>query len=91
MLSARDAKGQTPFMSAVGLRAYRAASILFETIIKISKAESLDDDGYHRSLNSMIFPEGELLDWLGGQTNVGKHLTTMMIAKNLNQCHNHCH
>jgi hypothetical protein len=43
-VSRRDAKGQTPFMLAVSIRAYPAALILFDTIQKISKDRSSDVD-----------------------------------------------
>ena len=58
LLSAKDSNGQTPFMSAVAGRAYKAALILFDIIQKVAKIEAMDVEGVRRAVNSMIFPIG---------------------------------
>lgn len=55
LLSAKDAQGQTPFMSAVSSRAYQAGIILFNAIMKIAKEDTTLRD-------SMIFPTGSSPD-----------------------------
>ncbi|XP_063710070.1 E3 ubiquitin-protein ligase hyd isoform X2 [Culicoides brevitarsis] len=55
LLSAKDAHGQTPFMSAVSSRAYQAGIILFNAIMKIAKGDAALRD-------SMIFPPGSSAD-----------------------------
>lgn len=55
LLSAKDAQGQTPFMSAVSSRAYQAGIILFNAIMKLSKGDPSVRD-------SMIFPPGSSPD-----------------------------
>jgi hypothetical protein len=41
----RDAKGQTPLMLSISIRAYPAGLILFDAISKVSKERSTDADG----------------------------------------------
>ena len=58
LLAAKDSNGQTPFMSAVSGRAYKAALVLLDVIQRVAKLESLDDNSYKRAMESMIFPSG---------------------------------
>ena len=62
LLSAKDSNGQTPFMSAVTGRAYKAALILLDVIQRVARADSLDTEGLQRAINSMIFPVGSNSD-----------------------------
>lgn len=55
LLSGKDGHGQTPFMLAVGMRAYQAAKVLFDVIIELAQGEAEVRD-------SMVFPQGSNAD-----------------------------
>ncbi|XP_041422518.1 E3 ubiquitin-protein ligase UBR5 isoform X11 [Xenopus laevis] len=58
LLSAKDARGMTPFMSAVSGRAYPAAITILETAQKIAKAEANSSEKEEDIFKGMICPPG---------------------------------
>lgn len=55
LLSGKDGHGQTPFMLAVGMRAYQAAKVLFDVIMELAQGDAEVRD-------SMVFPQGSNAD-----------------------------
>ncbi|XP_063307261.1 E3 ubiquitin-protein ligase UBR5 isoform X6 [Pelobates fuscus] len=62
LLSAKDARGMTPFMSAVSGRAYPAAITILETAQKIAKAEANSSEKEEDVFKGMICPPGTNAD-----------------------------
>ncbi|XP_072269341.1 E3 ubiquitin-protein ligase UBR5 [Pyxicephalus adspersus] len=62
LLSAKDARGMTPFMSAVSGRAYPAAITILETAQKIAKAEANANEKEEDVFKAMICPPGTNAD-----------------------------
>uniref|UniRef100_A0A8C2LDK8 E3 ubiquitin-protein ligase UBR5 n=1 Tax=Cricetulus griseus TaxID=10029 RepID=A0A8C2LDK8_CRIGR len=58
LLSAKDARGMTPFMSAVSGRAYPAAITILETAQKIAKAEVSSSEKEEDVFMGMVCPSG---------------------------------
>ncbi|XP_071034360.1 E3 ubiquitin-protein ligase UBR5 isoform X5 [Parasteatoda tepidariorum] len=58
LLTARDAQGLTPFMSAVTGRAYSAALILMDTFLRLSQETCRDSEAKQKFMQPMIFPSG---------------------------------
>ncbi|XP_075562225.1 E3 ubiquitin-protein ligase UBR5 isoform X8 [Pelecanus crispus] len=58
LLSAKDARGMTPFMSAVSGRAYPAAITILETAQKIAKAEATSSEKEDDVFMGMVCPSG---------------------------------
>uniref|UniRef100_A0A8C0XGE5 E3 ubiquitin-protein ligase UBR5 n=1 Tax=Castor canadensis TaxID=51338 RepID=A0A8C0XGE5_CASCN len=58
LLSAKDARGMTPFMSAVSGRAYPAAITILETAQKIAKAEVSSNEKEEDVFMGMVCPSG---------------------------------
>ncbi|KAK7812681.1 hypothetical protein U0070_016151 [Myodes glareolus] len=58
LLSAKDARGMTPFMSAVSGRAYPAAITILETAQKIAKAEVSASEKEEDVFMEMVCPSG---------------------------------
>lgn len=55
LLTAKDASGQTPFMSSVTSRAYQAGKVLFNVVLQLSSGDVTLRD-------AMIFPSGSAPD-----------------------------
>ncbi|XP_042320395.1 E3 ubiquitin-protein ligase UBR5-like [Sceloporus undulatus] len=58
LLSAKDARGMTPFMSAVSGRAYPAAITILETAQKVAKAEATSSEKEEDVFMGMVCPAG---------------------------------
>ncbi|KAG8133848.1 hypothetical protein E2320_011606 [Naja naja] len=58
LLSAKDARGMTPFMSAVSGRAYPAAITILETAQKVAKAEAMSSEKEEDVFMGMVCPTG---------------------------------
>ncbi|KAJ7338019.1 hypothetical protein JRQ81_010545 [Phrynocephalus forsythii] len=58
LLSAKDARGMTPFMSAVSGRAYPAAITILETAQKVAKAEATSNEKEEDVFMGMVCPSG---------------------------------
>lgn len=55
LLSGKDGHGQTPFMLAVGMRAYQAAKVLFDVIMELAQGDA-------EARDAMVFPQGSNAD-----------------------------
>ncbi|KAG8192530.1 hypothetical protein JTE90_015165 [Oedothorax gibbosus] len=62
LLTARDAQGCTPFMSAVTGRAYPAALVLMDTFLRLAQESSRDAEGRQAFMQPMIYPKAALPD-----------------------------
>ncbi|XP_054724980.1 E3 ubiquitin-protein ligase UBR5-like isoform X2 [Uloborus diversus] len=62
LLTARDAQGCTPFMSAVSGRAYPAALILIDTFLRLAQETIRDTESRQKYIQPMIYPRGALPD-----------------------------
>ncbi|GIX75673.1 hypothetical protein CDAR_406353 [Caerostris darwini] len=62
LLTARDAQGCTPFMSAVSGRAYPAAIVLIDTFLRLAQEASRDAEGRQKFMQPMIYPKSALPD-----------------------------
>ncbi|GBL96595.1 E3 ubiquitin-protein ligase UBR5 [Araneus ventricosus] len=57
LLTARDAQGCTPFMSAVTGRAYPAALVLMDTFLRLAQEACRDAEGRQKFMQPMIYPK----------------------------------
>ncbi|GFU25773.1 e3 ubiquitin-protein ligase UBR5 [Nephila pilipes] len=62
LLTARDAQGCTPFMSAVTGRAYPAALVLMDTFLRLAQEVSRDAESRQKFMQPMIYPKSALPD-----------------------------
>ncbi|XP_035208848.1 E3 ubiquitin-protein ligase UBR5-like isoform X3 [Stegodyphus dumicola] len=62
LLTARDAQGCTPFMSAVSGRAYQAALLLMDTFLRLAQEAARDTEEKQKFMQPMIYPRGALPD-----------------------------